>query len=347
MASAGIFYSLMVLSLLAPIVLYIVSYMEAVQTQGEQMTVKFEGIELANYADSIALDVPRVLDIASKRAIVAVIGYVDDNNKGVNDSEGELRHLVLYNNFSNGEDAPIMLNSSFANWINATEGIGADHGFMANITVTNLRINQTDPFTINFTIDIQANITDRVGDMKLFRVYNATTLVSIEGFTDPVFPLNTRGLIERTITRANMTINDSASVSKMINNSWYVNNSEAPAFLERLQGCTWPNDNDPFIGHNCTGKYPGMGIESFVYFPEMMSRLCEVRPGIGTFCPPDLVKPNASMVDHVYFNNTVTPPYYVPGCNVTGVTVGTQDWFRMDNATVHNNTYGVALYGCP
>ena len=351
MASAGIFYSLMVLSLLAPIVLYIVSYMGAVQTQGEQMTVKFEGIELANYADSIALDVPRVLDIASKRGIIAVIDYADTNGRGVNDSESELKHLILYNNFTTGSDAPIMLNSSFANWIRSTELIGWDHGFIANITVRNLKINYTNPFTLNFTIELQANISDRMGDMKLFRIYNATTLVPIEGFTDPLYPLNTRGLVERTIRRANSTIFGPTAVSDMINNSWYFNNSDAPSFLERLQGCTDPYDGspyrDPYPSHNCTGKYPGMGIESFVYLPELLSRLCTPTPGFGSVCPPDIVKQNATMVDHAYFNITdyTDLTKFAPGWNVTGVTQGTNDWFKMDYP--HNNTYGVELYPYP
>jgi hypothetical protein len=332
MASAGIFYSLMVLSLLAPIVFYIISYMGAIQTQGEQMTVKFEGIELANYADSIALDVPRVLEIASKRAIVAVIDYSDTNGVGVNDSEGELQSLVLNNSFSNTQEAPIMLNSSFANWINSTQQIGQNHGFVANITVRNLRINYTDPFTVNFSIELYANITDRIGSMRLERAYNATTVVPIEGFTDPIYPLNTRGLVERTIRKANMTINTTTAVSLMINNSWYVNNSDAPSFLERLQGCTYPLD----AAHHCSGKYPNMGIESFVYLPELINHTCT-----GSLCPQ--VKPNATMVDHMYFNATTGTPPYVPGYNVTGVTNVAYDWFRMD--PIHNNTYVVRICG--
>ncbi len=328
MASAGIFYSLMVLSLLAPIVLYITSYMGAVQTQGEQMTVKFEGIELANYADSIALDVPRVLDIASKRAIVAVIDYTDTYGRTVNDSDGELKHLILLNNYSNGASAPIMMDSSFANWIRSTELIGANHGFIANISVMNLKINHSDPFTLNFSIELQANITDRGGNMKLFRIYNATTLVPIEGFTDPIYPLNTLGSIERKIKKANMTINDTTSLSYMINESWYTNSSEAPSFMERLQGCLSTKD----VPHNCTNKYPNMGIESFVNFYELVQSAPKGMP----------VRPNSTMVDHLYFNST-----FFQGCNVTGITYegtpvdpGTgvtiitsnpNNWFKMDN----------------
>ncbi len=327
MSSAGIFYSLMVLSLLAPIILYITSYMDAVKTQGEQMTVKFEGIELANYADSIALDVPRVLDIASKRAIVAVIDYADTNGQGVTDAEYELKHLILHNNYSDGSDAPIMLNSSFSNWIQATEIIGSNHGFVSDISVGNLTITYVNPFTLDFSIDLYANITDRIGTMRLSRIYTSSTIISIEGFTDPVYPIYTRGLIERGITKANMSINDSISTRYMINNSWYRNNTDAPSFLERMQGCLWPLDGL----NNCTNRYPKMGIESFVFFPEMRAHFEETDP---------LLRPNSTMIDHYYFNLT-----QVEGYNVTGITVdpAIYDWFKMDEE--HNDTYGVLICG--
>ncbi|MFH1447837.1 MAG: hypothetical protein ABIG39_03150 [Candidatus Micrarchaeota archaeon] len=333
MASAGIFYSLMVLSLLGPIVLYIISYMDSVKTQGEQMTVKFEGIELANYADSISLDVPRVLDIASKRAIVAVIDHADTAGYGVGDAELELTALVLNNTYSDGSSASIMLNSSFSHWINSTQMIGANHGFIANITVENLSIKHSDPFILNFSIDLHVDITDRTQSMRLNRTYSAFTLISIEGFTDPLYPINTRGLIERVITKVNMTINDTTSTEYMINNSWYVNNPDAPSFLERLQGCTWPNDT----AHNCSDEYYGNGIESFIFFPELRAHFEETDP---------ILLPNASMVDHMYFNDTVLalPLYpfpYIVGCNVSGITDGVYDWFKMDAA--HNDTYGVGI----
>jgi hypothetical protein len=186
---------------------------------------------------------------------------------------------------------------------------------------------------MNFSIVLYAYITDRVGSMTLNRTYNVTDAVSIEGFTDPLYPLNTRGMIERTIKKANMTINDSAAVSYMISISvrspgtaWYVNNSDAPSFLEMIQNCTYQND----VLRNCTKtKYPGMGIESFVFFPDLQN----------SSLTSEELKPNSTMVDHAYFNYT-----FVRGCNVTGVTNGAYPWFQMDSG--HNNTYGVNV-SCP
>jgi hypothetical protein len=348
MASAGIFYSLMVLSLLAPIVLYILSYMDTVQTQGEQMAVKFEGVELANYADSISLDVPRVLDIAAKRAIVAVIDYTDTRGAPVTDSEYELKHLILTNNYSDDTDSPIMLNSSFSHWITATIRIGENHGFTTRLNITNLTLIYADPFTLNFTITLNANITDYYGRMNLTRNYTQSTLVPIEGFVDPLYPLNTRGLIEKTIRKSNQTVFGPLPVGNMSWYGWYYNNTywtDAPSFLERMQNCT--SQIDP--AHNCSIlKYPGMGIVSFIDFFELAGSLQS---------SPQFLHPNSTMIDYLYFSTPETTGYNVTGVTnmdtppnlVTGITPVTHEpnnWFKLDCA--HAARYGVTLVPlCP
>ncbi|MCX6777360.1 MAG: hypothetical protein NT157_00565 [Candidatus Micrarchaeota archaeon] len=322
MASAGIFYSMMVIALLAPVVLYILSYMDAVKTQGEQIVVKFEGIELANFADSVANDFPRVLDIASKRAVIAIIDYDDNNQKGVDDARWRLKELIL-NNTIKGVDSSVMLNSSFGHWINSTVDIGMNHGFYASISVAELTVNQTGPFTLNFTSRLEVNMTDN-RSMELRRNYTHSLLVSIEGFDDPLYLLSSRGLVTKSVRAFNRTINDTESVTSVMINGYYVPSKDGPCFLERLENKTY------HIEDSC----PGAGIESLVdldVFPS--DKRSEYR----------LYKENHSSVDYMFFNGTITQWQLetsgLSGCNVTGIT-DSYPWFRLDNNT-HAADYGV------
>jgi len=131
------------------------------------------------------------------------------------------------------------------------------------------------------------------------KTINAVSYVSVENFEDPLYIINTNGLVAKKIIKTPYEplvegLNTSNLSSHTIN-SYYLHSNEAPSFLDRLQG----NINSENI----------YGIESLVNLAELNSKGIPIK--------------EKSIVDHVYFSSE-NPPLCI--LNVSGIPT----WFRMD-----------------
>ncbi|MFH1200226.1 MAG: hypothetical protein V1708_04105, partial [Candidatus Micrarchaeota archaeon] len=134
-------------------------------------------------------------------------------------------------------------------------------------------------------------------------------------FEDPLYPLNTNGFVKRVIARANGTVYGAEAVDNATLRKWYVNSSEGPSFLDRMEGRLFVSGYYANMSANQT-----IGLDSFVNLTEISGA------GIA-------VDSNKTIVDHLYFNGSDYDAWPVNGSAIS--------WMKLDEA--HAAIYGVQL----
>lgn len=316
-AVRSVFYSGVIAILAVIIGLYIVSYLGAVKTEGEQITISIRSGEMASYVDSLGLDMPRVLDISTKRAIISEINEIDLRGAGLDNAQMRLHELML-NESIYGQKSYWMNATSVPYWIARVQQIGGQQGFSANITANLLQIIPNDAYSLRVTLNWSVNVTDVPRQARVFRNLTTSVIVPITGFEDPLYSLRTRGLGLRAITAPNMTVYDLTNVSTAASDGWYMPADDGPSFLDRLENSLETSVKYQLYTTNT------IGLESFVNTNDLQLK------GIET-------KPNASVADHLYFDDLLN----VTGCPVVGTNI---TWLRLDSG--HAAFYGVSITTC-
>lgn len=309
----GILFSVITLIVLAPILLYILVYLDEIRTQDAQVVLKVRGAELANYIESVSQDVPRILDITARLAFVAALNTIDANGTALDDSSLRLRELML-NRTLYGSNSSFMNSSGLNDWTLAMEQLGTRFGLKTNVTILSLAVNQSDAFTLNFSMTVAVNSTDPLTQIRVDRFYLQSALVSVRNFEDPLYPLKTNGFVKRLVTGGpqpdNVTALDNATALK-----YYWPSGEGASFLDRMEGRTLLTSK-----YNVSGV---QGLESLVDLQEISSL------GVA-------VDTNSSVADFLYFD-----PTNHSGCPVIA---SNYSWMKLDAASAAK--YNVTLAPC-
>ncbi len=312
MKKKGIFYSIITLLFLVPIIFYTIYYLDIAGSQMEYSKTKMTGDKLSAFVDSIDGDLPRSLEIIGRQSIAASIIYIDSNGVPLDDAGKRITEAMMNSTIYG---APTNLSrSTLAHWADATISKGARYGFSTNISIRSINVTAYDSFHVLVSAEIAVNSTDSSGAMRLDKTYHESIPVSIEGFDDPVHILGTNGMLTRTIKQANITVSGADAVDEAVSQKLYITSSDGPSFLDRLEGSLTTSDKYRSQTANT------IGIETFVYIPEISSS------GIP-------VKSTQSMVDHYYFDSAAHAG--------SAVNSSAHGWLRLDPA--HAGFYGVAL----
>lgn len=306
----GIFYSVIVIMMIAPIVMYIVLYLGTTETQVEEISAKIKGDKMISYSKSVEQDLVRVLDITAKISISAAVSYIDMNGIPLNNSNDRLIE-IMENGTIYGSEFALLDSNSLKDWIAEVEAKSNNYGFHTKINVIYINITPYDSFNLLLSALVSVNITDNRA-MKIYKIYNQTNIISIEGLEDPLYGLETNGLLKRKFTRG--TINSTEDLDNAVANHLYINSTQGASFLDRLEGSL-----------TTSSKYSNMtsnqiGLETIVYLPDLS--------GAGLH-----VKTDQTNVDYLYFNESTFIGYPV---NNTGYS-----WLKIDEE--HASIYNVDL----
>jgi len=170
-------------------------------------------------------------------------------------------------------------------------------------------VTQTDPWNVKVGLKTNLLIKDK-GNLALWNrsaVFEA--YIPITNFEDPLYVVETSGLVTNRINQSKYYGNfvsgaDYSNLREHFENSYYINSSSGPSFLDRLEG-------------KKTANGYGNGIESLVYTPKLSSQGISVK-----------VK---SVVDYIYFNSSVDP--------VSSLYPAVHSDFRMDDEDNHLSIY--------
>lgn len=303
----------MAISMILLVFYYNEAYSSAVQKQAEQLTLRLQGTEFYNFVDGAEDDFPRILDISGRRAVIASVSDVVSSGVALSDSEQSIKELMV-NGSLRGQPVELMDKANFGYWAGSVESMGEHRGFNASIELVELEVKQLDAFHLKFNASLQVNASDYKGTMNYTRTIRATNIVDLQGFEDPLVPLNTRGLAKKPLVQAPNYFNGVDEVDAAVENNYYVQSTNGPSFLDRLEGKLQAT---VFHAHTPNAT---VGLESVLYLQGMQAQGLEI-------------KTNQTIVDYLYFNESETRGY--PALN------SSYPWLKLDEQAA--SSYNVSL----
>ena len=170
-------------------------------------------------------------------------------------------------------------------------------------------VYQDDPWNIKVMMVSDFVMKDLADLASWSKTQTIVATIPIVGFEDPLYTVNSNARVSRKINKTSYEGNyvvggDSSNLYDHVAKSYYAANTNAPSFLNRLEGNLSADVN---------------GIESFVNIEEFSNQ------GLSVL--------EKSKIDYTYFSNN-DPAYFS--------VLGMQSWFLIDNSTGQLEKYNVS-----
>lgn len=251
---------------------------------------------LDSFVFSVEKDISRQIYIFGFRTIFLIEKRTFDSGTYITGFDNKVNELYFNGSFE-GEEQEIMIGARFSDM----ESLLYEQAKLINANLSiknpNIVLTQTDPWNIKAVLTIDLMIADNGGLIMWNKTHIGEAYIPIQNFEDPMYIMNTNGIISNKINRTiYFPFSDGSSVTNLslhAQNSYYTENTNAPSFLKRLVGENTADEN---------------GIESLVYLPKLSSSGLSVK--------------EKSVVDYIYFSSDNPTSYKITGM---------QSWFRLDS----------------
>lgn|SRR3989338_4077352 len=295
MNKKGIFYTIAAIAITIVIILTYSAYsayrlsdkMEVVQTRVE--TVNF-------FIKDVEIDIKKGVFIAGMRTLLSFNQFIAANGSFLDDVNERFNEAFL-NGTVNKTQLSLMKDSTFTDWANKISAEANKIDIKINYTINGIKINQSDPWSVDVGLNITLNISDKRGTSSWLRNRYLIKSIGIIGFEDPLYVVNSKGRVTSAIIQTNITqfvINGKAdNLLTHMNNSYYMAHNDTPSFLMRLQGDL--------------GNSTCCGIESLVNLEKFQKQGLAIK--------------DRSIVDYIYFGTKSTVNFRVNN---------TPEWFKID-----------------
>lgn|SRR3989338_5909442 len=272
----------------------------------DKMDVIETRIETVNFfIKDVEKDLQKGVYIAGFRTLLSFNQFISANGTYIDDVNMGFKESFL-NGTIKQQPLSLMKGSTFTDWANriSAEADKVDINFA--FAINDVKLNQSDPWSVDIGIDMNLDIRDKRNTSYWSRNRYLTARISVTGFEDPLYVVNSKGRVTNAIIQSNVTdfvVNGKVdNLMAHTNNSYYISHADAPSFLMRLEGNLGNSSN---------------GIEGLV--------------NLGEFQQQGLALKDRSVVDYIYFGTKSTTNYRINA---------TPEWFKIDSG--HLNTYQVA-----
>lgn len=292
----AMFFTLLTISILS---LFLLSYTLYSVVQ-DRSSVNKRVETMNNYVFSLEQDLSRQLYISGYRIIFLFEKRITETGSYMIEMDSAFEEAFIDGTIygeTNEEIASIMNGAKFSDIQDSINNKAAKVNIDVSLSNPSFSMSQEDPWHIKVNLQTDLSITDKGNLASWNRRADISAYIPIENFEDPIYTVNTNAKvikkINRTIYSDFVEGTDVSNLASHTANSYYLNSTDAPSFLDRLQGSLNANQN---------------GVESLVYLPDLS------KQGITTY--------SKSVVDHIYFSSSDPPPYNIQGMS---------SWFRLDN----------------
>lgn len=326
----GIFFTFIAITTMAVFILIFAPSAD-VSLQKDVQSVRIR----INSVDSYVSDLEdryfeTILRATAYKAILSMVHYINSTGSYIQGIDSAFYEISL-NGTINGfpidsvTGKKIMENNTIKNWTDRIAQTSSDTlNVNTTIIVTNMTVSQNKPWVIDSSLTLQFAVKSNVAEWKDENL-TITTTISVEGFHDPYYIINTNRAYANKLKRSSIPF-DQWNISKVrehLRNGTYTENPKAPSFLMRLS--------------NITSSSGCCGVESLVN-PN--------KVGISD--------QRESYVDYLFWTHTYNP---VGNCtqvyNITNPSTGSGLWdeFRyfkldIDHVVGYNITSQDAVKNC-
>jgi len=190
------FYSLTAILVAIPIILFLSSYMLS-QTRGPDIYERIVSDQVHQLENSLENDFGKALVTSCKRSLIAAGDKVTLNGSPLDDSAMRLKEL-MENGTLYGEGTILMFNNTLGNWTDRISKIPTN--YHVNLVYSDLDLGPYDYRNIRASAKFNISVADVLNVASMERGdINYETPVSVEYMEDPVFPLETNGVLTRVI----------------------------------------------------------------------------------------------------------------------------------------------------
>lgn len=255
----GIFFTFISITLMATLII-IFTPTASVNIGSDASVVKTRVTTVNNFVYALENSYfESILKVSSHKAINALVSYVNANGFFADLAEVKSKFSeVAANGTINNIPQPEMIGgNTIKNWTDRMANVSKNTlNINSEFTVNEVNISQSRPWLVDLRMNISFSVSSETAswDISGF-IVNAE--LSIQGFNDSYYFVNTGGAYINQINKTNTTFDkwDRDKVRYHIGNATYVHfeNSEAPTFLQRFT-----NDFSDIEQKNCCG------IESLV-----------------------------------------------------------------------------------
>lgn len=260
-----------------------------------------------NLIFSLEKDMSRQVYISSYRAILSIESHILETGEFVADAEALIEEAIT-NATINNQAVNLMEGFKLSDWNSRVSEIGEKSNLIINYTIENVEAYQEDPWNVKVQMTINLSVSDKSNLASWQKTETIEALIPITEFEDPLYLINTNGLVANKITRTPfldfVNGNDITNLYNHANNSFYIASPSAPSFLDRLKGAVSSNEN---------------GIESLINLKDLSDQGIAIK--------------DKSVVDYIYFSDS-NPS----ACAV--LPSGMPSWFKLDSD--HLSVYEVS-----
>lgn len=289
----GAFFTVTALLLASFAAISVLLLMHSTQQYNEGIQTRV--ITLNNFLEDSQKDFERALQIGTIRGLLALSDEVVVTGEYIQDFNESFEEMILNGTYK-GEEVALMSDTTLDTWIDRVQTIADKSDIGISFTIQDISIEHDTPWSVETYADVYFVVWDKNGLANFSSNYQATGRTSILAFEDPYYLIGSLGRVSNTIIKSNLTSfvsgEDTSNLMSHINNGHYINNSDAPSYLYRLQGS--------FEAHP-------QGIESLVDLSKLSDQ------GLAIY-----VK---SIADHIYFGSENPTPSQIQN---------TPDWVRLD-----------------
>lgn len=228
---SGQMYSILMILMIVPILLFLVLYLTASQDLKFGTTEKIIADQQHQVAQEIENDFVRAMKITGKRALLAAVNKVAVDGEYLDNSTLRIHELIT-NSSLYGYSNTLMANNTLSEW--RSRVLSQEHSFIIDASFSDPVVQNYDGINIKISMVVTVNVSDRLNASRIDRVVLKEVLVSVDGIEDPTFPLNTNDYVKRVVTAYpfpyyTMKIQGSQNVGNCSGNSTYNPNDPSPS----------------------------------------------------------------------------------------------------------------------
>jgi len=298
MSKKGMFFTIIVIVLVSILILSYTLYSEVRGRETVQKRIE----TMSTFMFSMEKDLSRQLYISGFRSIFIMERKIMETGKFISNVSNSSIELFLEGTLD-GEPQNVMDGATFSDISDSLRLNSEKMNINTTLTFDSFEITQENPWNVKFILKAQMEVKDKNNIALWNKIEIVAADVSVSNFEDPLYAVSTSGLISNNITKSPYNVfvsgSDVTNLSSHALNSYYISSSDAPSFIDRLEGRTSANVN---------------GIESLVNLQEISSQGLPVQ--------------DKSVLDHIYFSSQNPSSSYI---------LGMPSWFKLDSA--HLNVY--------
>jgi len=291
----GVFFTLLAILIIAIFVASLAFFSGFLERESSQKRVS----SLSDFVFSVEEDLPRQLFTNGFRAIFLIEREIAETGNYASDVEAVFQE-AFFSGEVYGEEDSLLIGTTFDEIVAILQERGEKVNANVSLESPVLSVVQSDPWNVDFVLEAQLYVSDTSGLAEWNKTIEVVAEVPIESFSDPLYFVNSNGFVVNKFEESPyddfVSDSDVSNLFGHLENSYYVVSSDAPSFLQRLEGDLSANV---------------YGVESLVDLSDLSDQ------GIGL--------ESKSVVDHIYFSGS-NPS----SCNVQPS--GMPSWFRLDSA---------------